>query len=163
MTPGGGLRALISRRPPGYQMGLLYRLATRQLSWVYGWGIFRTQDQLEVHNRFRHDPIRCKFCDKHYSGRKNPYKHISGGHKELKPSFFVPNMWRVFLHSFFPKKARDHFPWKQPVQVWPLLRVFHKEGLSRESCQDSHKSIDPLFSLWKGIERTTLFSSSHSY
>jgi len=31
MTPGGGLRALISRRPPGYQMGLLYRLATRQL------------------------------------------------------------------------------------------------------------------------------------
>jgi len=32
MTPGGGLRALISRRPPGYQMGLLYGLATRQLS-----------------------------------------------------------------------------------------------------------------------------------
>jgi len=32
MTPGGGLRALISSRPPGYQMGLLYRLATRQLS-----------------------------------------------------------------------------------------------------------------------------------
>jgi len=90
-----------------------------------------SEEKLQVHNHFHHNPIKCEHCDKSYIGKKNLHNHILRGHTETKDCVSVQLVGSVSQQLFCCQDIRTTFTASIPLGVETVQLLLNTRAVSR--------------------------------